>query len=256
MTIQTSRQALPRVGNGSLTDQTTATLLDAILEGSFSENRLPPEPQLAIELGVSRTTIRGALMSLERLGVITRTPGRGTLVRPHVGRESIILQRLIGFRGLLEEKHKDVVVNQRYWLATGPSERAIERLGLSADDSVIRSEKTLTADGQPAIYVADEIPLQHCSPADQEILLSTAQPPVQDSIFEFSKSWQGGEIEHTVIELVPAVSPHPESTLDLPAGTPYMRLLETHYSFEGHALALSEVHVDDRYVRFNVVRHN
>jgi hypothetical protein len=35
-----------------------------------------------------------------------------------------------------------------------------------------------------------------------------------------------------------------------------MRLMETHYSVAGDPVAMSEVHVDDRYVRFHVVRHD
>src|SRR5690349_14460137 len=87
---------LQPVGNGSLTDRTTSVLLEAILNRQFPDNRLPPEPELAEQLAVSRTTIRAALQALERLGVLSRAPGRGTMVRAHVGRESIVLQRLIG----------------------------------------------------------------------------------------------------------------------------------------------------------------
>lgn len=43
-------------------------------------DKLPTEPELAQELGVSRTSIREALQVLEVLGIITRTPGRGTFI--------------------------------------------------------------------------------------------------------------------------------------------------------------------------------
>src|SRR5436190_4134018 len=42
--------------------------------------RLPPEPELAGELGVSRPTLREALRSLEDEGVVTRSRGTGTFV--------------------------------------------------------------------------------------------------------------------------------------------------------------------------------
>jgi GntR family transcriptional regulator len=249
------RAELPHLGNGSLTEQTTSALLDAILAGRYTGSRLPAEPKLAEQLGVSRTTIRGALMSLERLGIISRTPGRGTVVRPHVGRESIVLQRLIGFRGLLEERHEEVTVSQRYWLEDRPSERGLAKLDLAEDARVIRSAKTLTADGTPAIWISDEIPLDVCSPAVQQVLLDAQDLSVPDSIFEFSKTWPDGEIDHTVIELTPAAAAAHDDTLVLADGTPFMRMLETHYRFDGRPLALSEVHVDDRYVRFAIVRH-
>ena len=253
MSVTSSR--LPQVGSGSLTERTTSVLLDAILNGTFAENRLPTEPSLAAQLGVSRTTVRGALMTLERLGVIGRTPGRGTIVRQHVGRRAIILQRLIGFRGLLEETHDVVDVVQRYWLEDHPSERAIENLGVKEDATMIRTAKTMTADGSPAIFISDEIPLQFCDPADQRKLRAGEDLDVADSIFEFSRSWPHGAIEHTVIEMVPSLVAEPDAHLGLPLGQPFLRLWEFHHNQEGRALALSEVLVNDQYVRFHVVRH-
>ena len=79
---------------------------------------------------------------------------------------------------------------------------------------------------------------------------------MQDSIFEFSRSWPGREIDHTVVELIPAVAPVEGTTLQIADGTPFMRLMETHYNLAGEPVAMSEVHVDDRYVRFHVVRHD
>lgn len=246
---------LQPIGNGSLTDRTTSVLLDAILNRQFPDNRLPPEPELAEQLAVSRTTIRAALQSLERLGVLSRAPGRGTMVRAHVGRESIVLQRLIGFRGLLQERHEDVQVHQRYWLRNHTDETGVQTLRVPADTTVIVSAKTFVADGHPAIHISDQIPLQYCAPALQEKLRNGGEVPMQDSIFEFSRSWPGHEIDHTVVEMIPAVSPIEDTTLVLADGTPFMRLLETHYDLAGAPVAMSDVHVDDRYVRFSVVRH-
>lgn len=247
---------LTPVGSGSLTDRTTSVLLEAILNRQFADNRLPPEPELAEQLAVSRTTIRAALQSLERLGVLSRAPGRGTLVRAHVGRESIVLQRLIGFRSLLQERHEDVHVVQRYWVRDHADDDGVRILHVPAETTVIVSAKTFLADGHPAIHISDQIPLHYCAPSLQEILLAGGDVPVQDSIFEFSRSWPGREIDHTVVEMIPAVAPVEDSTLRLDAGTPFMRLIETHYNLAGEPVAMSDVHVDDRYVRFSVVRHS
>jgi GntR family transcriptional regulator len=252
----TSPAALQRVGNGSLTGRTTNALLDAILNRQFPDNRLPPEPELAEQLAVSRTTIRAALQSLERLGVLSRAPGRGTMVRAHVGRSSIVLQRLIGFRGLLLERHGDVQVKQRYWVQDHADEVGVRTLGVPPETSMIVSSKTFVADDHPAIHISDQIPLHYCASALQKRLLAGGDVPVQDSIFEFSRSWPGREIDHTVVELIPAVAPVENTTLQLEDGTPFMQLLETHYNAIGEPVALSEVHVDDQYVRFNVVRHD
>lgn len=256
-TRHTTSKGLPRIGgHGSLTEQTTKALLEAIFDHQFPDNRVPPEPEIALQLGVSRTTVRGALSSLERLGVITRTPGRGTMIRPHVGRESIALLRLIGFRALLEERFDKVESTERYWLVDHASDRAVTELGVAEDTRMIVSEKRLSANGELAIHISDEIPLAHCSTEQQSTLLAAQDLPVYDSIFAFSRSWKVGEIEHTAIAMAPRVASASVTPLSLDPGTPFMRMLETHYTLAGTAIALSDVDVDDRFVRLSVVRHN
>ncbi len=51
--------------------------LDAAADG----DPFPSEPRLAQEFGVSRMTVRAALVGLERDGLLERTPGRGSFVR-------------------------------------------------------------------------------------------------------------------------------------------------------------------------------
>ena len=54
-------------------------LLSRIATGRIPPgSKLPPEPELAEEMGVSRPTLREALRSLEEDGFVTRTRGAGT----------------------------------------------------------------------------------------------------------------------------------------------------------------------------------
>lgn len=249
--------ALPRIGQGSLTEQATRVLLQAILDRSFPNDRLPNEPDLAEQLGVSRTTIRGALHTLDRLGVITRAPGRGTLLRPHIGRDCMMLHRLIGFRGMLEAHYQDVRVEQTFTVQAHGSKAAMEALGLGADTPMVVNDKTYYADGRPAVHLVQEVPLRYVSDdlADRISSGDMTEPPT--TIFEFSEYWPGREIDHTVVELVPEVAPRRKgSSLPLPlkSGTPYLALHEIHYSEGNEPIAYSREIVDDGVARLRLVR--
>lgn len=65
-----------------LTDQIYSTLKDLILSGQWPEGyRLPSEPELAAQFGVSRMSLRMALQKLQALGLIEVCVGNGTFVK-------------------------------------------------------------------------------------------------------------------------------------------------------------------------------
>ena len=66
--------------NPSLTDQVKAHIKERIVNDEFDDGRIPPETELATDLGVSRTTVRDALSRLEHEGTIYRSQGAGTFV--------------------------------------------------------------------------------------------------------------------------------------------------------------------------------
>jgi DNA-binding GntR family transcriptional regulator len=71
---------VPRVkpGGGPAHVQIESWLADAVAGGRLAPgDRLPPERELASRAGVSRMTLRQALDSLERRGVVARQVGRG-----------------------------------------------------------------------------------------------------------------------------------------------------------------------------------
>ena len=69
----------------SLTEMATQKILAQIREGEYREaQRLPPEKEIALQIGVSRTVVRDAMAVLEREGFISRKHGLGTVINRHV----------------------------------------------------------------------------------------------------------------------------------------------------------------------------
>jgi len=88
---------LTKLSRETLADQAARNLLafiqsQALKPGSF----LPPETQLAADLGVSRPIIREALKSLEGKGIIEVVSGKGSVIKPLDGEQlELYFQRAI-----------------------------------------------------------------------------------------------------------------------------------------------------------------
>ena len=247
---------LPRIGQGSLTEQTTQALLQAVLDRRFPSDRLPPEHELAAQMGVSRTTIRSALRTLDLHGVISRTPGRGTLLRPHISRDSMLLHRLVGFRGMLEARFDDVRTEQTFTLRKPGSDGAVEALRVDAQTQMLVNDKTYIADGHPVVNILQEVPAAYVAEGLAERLIEHREE-FPSTIFEFSRSWPDREIDHSVVEFIPRVVPkNTQSTLPLTLrpDTPYLEMRETHYSESNEPVCYSRQIFDDEFVRIKVVR--
>lgn len=223
----------------------------AILDSQFPDDRLPNEPELAEQLRVSRTTIRAALQTLERLGAISRTPGRGTRVRPHIDRDCMMLHRVIGFRGLLEGRYH-VTVEQSFRIDEEGSDLARKALGLAENMPMLVQEKLLLADNRPAVFLYQEVPVGYVQPGLPERLVQRSVD-FPDTIFDFSQLWPNREIDSTVVAIEPRVATE-KMPLPLASGTPYLELQETHYSERNEAVAYAREIVDPELVNLKFVR--
>ena len=140
-----------------------------IAAGEFPpEARLPPEPALARELGVSRGVVREALKLLEQDGLVRVRHGRGHFVtslpvlvrKPITQLESVteMLQSL-GY----QPENRVLAVREE------PADALVaEKLALKPGEPVVRLERLRLARGQPLIYSVDVFPrrLLAVSPAE------------------------------------------------------------------------------------------
>src|SRR5512134_3989440 len=83
----------------SQTTKATLGLRELLLEGTFKPRARVPELRLVEELGVSRTPLRTALMTLEREGLLETLPGGGFVVREFTRTD---IDDAIELRGVLE----------------------------------------------------------------------------------------------------------------------------------------------------------
>jgi GntR family transcriptional regulator len=232
--------------NTPLADRAREAILEAILEERFDGGRLPSEDELGRMLNVSRTTIRTALQGLERDGIITRRRAIGTRINRHVGPRTLALQRLVGFDWLLKEKGHKVKVDLSWERGDAPADLG-EIFGLPAGAECLIMQKLYFADGDPAIYVRDVVPVSQLKVEPEGDL-----PP---SLFEFSQRYLRRPIDHAVVELAPMVKRDADTTkLEVAVGEPFMRLYERHHTSDGEPTAFSVIDADDDFIRFEVFR--
>lgn len=138
----------------------TERLREMILSNDYSvDDRLPTEPVLAKNLGVSRATLREALNQLEGEGLIYRLHGLGTFIKskhPAITLNLTIprsITEMLNSLGLLPGTKSMEVSTELVF----PDD--VERMNVPAGSKVVRIERIRTANGQPVAYTIDTVPV-------------------------------------------------------------------------------------------------
>jgi DNA-binding GntR family transcriptional regulator len=223
-------------------------LADRISSGQIAPgDRLPPEPDLANELGVSRATLREALRSLEEDGFVTRRRGAGTFAthRPRLPNNLDVnfgVTQMISAAGMRPGTTSAEVREE----AVGPEEaRALE---LEPGEAVLVLERVRTADDRPVVFSRDVVPAARLRAGSLERL-------ARGSIYELLAREAGRTVHHGVVTIEPAkASRRLAKALGVKTGALLLYLRQVDYDREGVPVLLSdEHHVADAF-EFNVVR--
>jgi GntR family transcriptional regulator len=202
-------------------------LLDQIRAGALEPGtRLGGERDLARSLGVSRSTVRQALASLERAGVVRRIPGRGggTFVgHPKVDRD---LSRIVGVPALLRRQGITAGTRVVSTALVRADETTAAALRLPPDAYVLDVVRIRLADAIPISLEHARLPAQRF-PGLLEL-------PLGGSLYELLDAHYGVQpaeaVEH--IEVVPA-SRDEAAVLDVAAGAPLLSITRTTCAADG-----------------------
>lgn len=218
---------------GATAEAARLRIIAMVERGSLKPGeRLGAERDLAASLGVSRSTLRQALASLEADGVIRRVPGRGggTFIAPtKVDRD---LSRIVGVPTLLRDQGFTAgsrVVSVGVTVA-GPD--AAEALGLEPDDFVVDLVRIRLADGSP-------ISLEHARfPA--ELVPGLPEHDLSGSIYELIDEAYGLRPAEALerIEVV-AASALEASILSVPLGAPLLSITRRTQDGDGRTFEYS-----------------
>ena len=214
----------------------TTRLLDEMRNGIYaSVSMLPPETEIAERFSVSRTMIRDCLAILDREGFISRKRGLGTIINRHVlnVRTRIDLEKEFS-EIIKDEGYEPKASVLDYWLFY-PDDRLSERLMINPGDEALAIERVIWAGDEPAIYCIDYVPghLFKKESLDPELV----KRPVFDFLAEACDEYVYMDL--TEISAINATGKAAKE-LQLPDGTPVLKLDERGFSFSGHVVLFAE----------------
>ena len=148
------------------TSQRLHESLHKIIISMSPGDRLPSEPDLARQLGVSRATLREAMRTFETQGYISRRQGSGTFVsHPSQVIDSgmEILESIETLARKIGLPVSTAAVQIEYREA---SQRESGSLSLSPGSHVTSISRVIKADGKPAAFLIDVLPSDILLPED------------------------------------------------------------------------------------------
>jgi GntR family transcriptional regulator len=234
----------------SLSVQTQSYLLDLIEDGAYQPGeQLPSEKELASQLGISRATLREALLNLEQEGVVVRRHGVGTFVAPgYEHRLESGLERLesildLANRQQMEVKVGDLDVQQK------PADLSLaEMLKVSPGTPLTCVCRIIMVDRRPVAYMADYVLSAVLSPADVDGTFS-------GSVLDLLRRKQERHVAQAIANIV-AVNAEPALAHRLKVKPEQALLLleEIVFDDEGVAVEFSRNYFIPDYFQFHVVR--
>lgn len=210
-------------------------LLQEMKDGIYrSSNMLPREEVLAERLDISRTQLRDSLAQLEREGFISRRQGVGTMINRHVLSVKVRMDMEIEFMDMIAQSGCTPSLLGTESETLPAVKNVADRLGLAAGDTVLRVARLIGANGAPAIYCEDYIPLSLVKKKDY------TEEELAKPIFSFLRQYCDLEPHMDITEVSPtAANTMLAGIFRIEEGTPLLYLDELDYDKEGMPILYS-----------------
>jgi len=222
--------------------------LGQVIAATEPGERLPAEPVLAKQLGVSRATLREAMRTYETQGMIRRRQGSGTFVThpPRIIESG--LEVLESIHTLADRTGIEVFINELSVKRRPAKDEECQSLKLKSCDEIISVTRVMAAKDRPVAYLVDILPIDVLSPEELENgfqgsildhLLERGDPPLLTS--------------RTEINAVTATSKVARA-LGIQRGDVLLCLIADLYTNDGVVIDHSYSYFLPGYFRFHVVR--
>lgn len=238
-----------RAEDGSLHPyQRLQGLLANLIASTPPGERLPAEPDLARQLGVSRATLREAMRAFEGLGIIRRRQGVGTFV---VGQPPVFesgLEVLESIESLARRIGLDVSMGDVHIETVCADTDQAEAFGIPAGIELVQVRRVILTGNRPVAYLVDTLPEDVLTPEDLkhgftgsvlDLLLTRGMPSLANSIADVQAA---------------AASPEIARALQIQRGDVLLMFTARLFATSGEIVDFSTSYFLPGYFRFHVVR--
>ncbi|GAB4528941.1 MAG: GntR family transcriptional regulator [Anaerolineae bacterium] len=225
--------------------------LVALLESGIYQpgDQLPPEPELASQLGISRSTLREVMRTFEERGLITRRQGVGTFIN-HVSPLVIEsgLETLESVDTLVRRRGMTIHTRDLHIQEQPASSDLAAALGVAEGTPLTVVTRTKVAAGQPVAYMLDALPASVVS-------CQAMRSGFQGSVLDYLLGRSDLALTHARADILPVCAdPHQAARLGLEAGAVLLLLEETLYTTAGDVVSFSRNYFIPEFFKFHVVR--
>jgi len=243
---------MARIKYSSLYLEAKIELIKMIKKGDFKNNKLPPEDKLSEMLGISRSTIREALITLDREGIITKKQGIGNLIHKSTLEVKMRIDLIQDFLKLLEDGgYKSSVkrINSG-WIDNVP--QLDIKIPPVKDKKYFLNELLYLADNQPAILATNIIPESALN-----ISLQNKGIPFNSfkGFFNLLSKYTNEEVSHSITRFIPSkVDMRIGKILKIKENEPIIKREEFYYGIFDKLICCSEITFHPRLVNLSIVR--
>ena len=233
-----------------LSEEVTRRLLEEIRYGRYQDmKKLPPEVELAGQLGVSRTLLRDCLAILEREGFISRKHGVGTVINKHVLDVETRMDLEKEFLDMVKDAgYQAEIASVKVEIADCDRETA-DKLRLAPGEPIFRVDRLITADKRPAIYCVDHIGLRHVKTGVYDMA------ELKKPIFWFLEQYCRETVYMDLTEVrAVAADSRLAAVFATAEGTPLLHMDEVGYNFWGEPILMSKEYYMDGILKHTVMR--
>lgn len=222
--------------------------LSILISETESGDRLPSEPRLAEDLGVSRASLRETMRTFETRGLLQRKQGVGTFViHPDTVFDSG-LDKLVSLETLAAQIGLEVSMGDLEVCRQVLDCELSEYLGLPKNEEILKVSRVILAENRPVAFLEDNLPVdiiseqevkEHFTGSVLDLLINRDDIPLASSRTDISAIGATPEIARS---------------LEIQQGEPLMVFSSLLYSTRGRIIDSSFSYFIPGYFHFHIVR--